>query len=402
MRFDADHGVLSAALQTVTRALPSHAANPLAAGVLLTAADDGGDAAVTVSSFDYEVATEVRVPARGVEPGRVLAYGRRVAEVVRMLRCETVRVETDAAELAIAGGSAAFGLAVLPVDDHPKPPARPTSLGTVSGPALAVAVEQTVLAAGTDDALPVLTAVLVKANADGLTLVATDRYRLVETRVPWLTPAADALPADGLAVMISAPTMRHVAATFGASTAVTVGFTGSESGSGGWFGCWDESARYIGSRPLEGTPVRYERLWPGEPESVLRVPVARFVEACRRVRVVSERQVPLALHCDGDGVRIETRGGDGEHAAEQVPASYRGEPLSVGFYADYLLDALRVIPTGYAHLAFVGAAKPVVITEAPAPVPDGDGTDAPAAANVVGSAVSGYRHLVTPRRLPET
>ena len=68
MNFRVDHSDFADAVAWVAHNIPSHPLEPILAGVLLTANDEG----LTINGFDYEISTEVTIPAEVVDNGSVV------------------------------------------------------------------------------------------------------------------------------------------------------------------------------------------------------------------------------------------------------------------------------------------------------------------------------------------
>lgn len=74
-------------------------------------------------------------------------------------------------------------------------------------------VEPVMPLAGNDDMLPVLTTLLIRANATTITATATDRFRVGISRIP-NTGATDTLPAAGVEFMIRTADVKRVLTVF--------------------------------------------------------------------------------------------------------------------------------------------------------------------------------------------
>ena len=70
----------------------------------------------------------------------------------------------------------------------------------------------------------------------------------------------------------------------------------------------------------------------------------------------------MRLSVSADGVVLEAGGLDEAEAAESLPATFEGEPLTIAFNPTYLLDGLGAIDSDEARLAFTGPTKPAVLT----------------------------------------
>src|SRR5439155_21331707 len=108
-----------------------------------------------------------------------------------------VELSTDGTRVQVACGSARFTLPTLPLDEYPSLPEMPEVAGTLGSDAFAAAVSSVAVAAGRDDTLPVLTGVRIEIDGEGVTLAATDRYRLAVRTLRW-KPIDPALQATAL------------------------------------------------------------------------------------------------------------------------------------------------------------------------------------------------------------
>jgi DNA polymerase-3 subunit beta len=161
------------------RALPGRPQVPVLAGLLLTA--DPVSSTLTVAGTDWEVSTQCTGPADVKEPGTVLVSGRLLADIAQALpKSADLGLNVTGPRMLLTGDGARFTLPTMPVSEYPALPSVPPATGSVDGQQFADAVAQVAVAASTDTALPVLTAVHVTVDvaASRLTLVATDRYRM--------------------------------------------------------------------------------------------------------------------------------------------------------------------------------------------------------------------------------
>src|SRR6478609_8651147 len=346
MKFRVARDDLADAVAWVAKSLPSRPPVPVLGGILLEV--DGGT--LTVSGFDYEVSTRAELSVDAESDGRVLVSGRLLSEITRSLPAKPVDLAVDGARVSIVGGSARFTLPTMPVDDSPPLPEMPASSGTVESAALAEAVAQSVVAAGRDDTLPMLTGIRVEIEGDKLTLAATDRFRLAVRELGW-TPDA---PDMSTAVLVPARTLSDAAKTLGGATTVTValgdGLLGLQAG-----------GRRTTVRLLDVEFVKYRSLLPSEHTTTVDVAVSELVEAIRRVALVTDRGHHLRMQVT-DGSLTLTAGGDDEGRAEEdLPAAVDGAELLIAFNPAYLLDGLGVVHSDTVRLAFTTPARPALL-----------------------------------------
>lgn len=341
------------AVAWAARILPQKAALPVLAGLRLEVSADG---TLELSGFDYEVSAQAQLDATVAEAGAILVPGRLLAEITRSLASQPIDLATDGSRVVLSCGSSRFTLPTLPLDEYPTLPAMPEVAGTVGSDAFAAAVSAVAIAAGRDDALPVLTGIRVEIDGEQVTLAATDRYRLAVRTLRW-APLDPAMQATAL---VPARTISEAAKSLTAGAEVTLSLSGNGPGEGliGLSG----AKRSTTSRLLDGEFPKYRSLLPDAASATAIVDSSALTDAVRRVALVASRTSPIRLSFSADGVGLEAGGVDEAEAQESLPASFEGEPLTIAFNATYLLDGLGSLDSDEAQLAFTGPTKPAVLT----------------------------------------
>ncbi|HYN97146.1 MAG TPA: DNA polymerase III subunit beta [Pilimelia sp.] len=375
MKFRVERDALADAVAWTAKSLPSRPSVPVLAGVLLRATDG----MLQVSGFDYEVSSQVTVEVQGDADGAGLVSGRLLAEITKALPAKPVDIAAVGAHLELVCGSARFTLPTMPVEDYPTLPDMPASAGTVDAAAFAAAVGQVAVAAGRDETLPMMTGVRIELNGSSLAMLATDRYRLALREMEWRPDD----PEISLNALVPARTLNDTAKTLGPlGGEVTLALAQGGAGEGmiGFAG----GTRRTTSRLLDGAnypPVR--SLFSDTHNAQARVTVAALTEVVRRVSLVAERATPVRLSFSEEGLVVEAGGSEEARASEAMDAVFTGEPLTIAFNPQYLLDGLAALGAPSAVLSFIDAFKPAVISPA--------GED--------GDIVPGYRYLIMPIRV---
>jgi DNA polymerase III subunit beta len=351
------------AVAWAARILPQKAALPVLAGLRIEASTDGG---LSLAGFDYEVSAQAQLDATVAEAGSVLVPGRLLAEITRSLPGQPIDCSTDGSRLVLTCGSARFQLPTLPLDEYPTLPEMPEVSGTVGSDAFAAAVSSVAVAAGRDDALPVLTGVRVEIDGEKVTLAATDRYRLAVRTLRW-SPTDPSLQATAL---VPARTLADAAKSLTTGAEVTLALAGAGSGDGmlGLAG----GTRRATTRLLDGEFPKYRSLLPDSSSAVATVEAAALTEAVRRVALVASRTSPIRLAFSADGLTLEAGGLDDAEAAESLPAKFEGDALTIAFNATYLLDGLGSLDSDDAQLSFTAPTKPAVLTGKTGPDDESD------------------------------
>ena len=387
MELRVERDALADAVVWTARSLPARPPMQVLLGLLLEVGEDG----LEVSGFDYEVSSRVRLDAVSDAPGKVLVPGRLLSDIVRSLPAQPVDLRVEGTRVVLTCGPARFTLPTLPVEDYPALPAMPDTAGTLGSDAFAGAVAQVALAAGRDDTLPVLTGVRFEIEGDSLTLAATDRYRLAVRTLPWRPTSADISTTALVPARTLAETAR--ALTSGPEVTLALSDTRGSGSSEGMIG-FEGAGRRTTSRLLEGEFPKYRSLLPSDSTARAEVATGPFVDAVKRVALVAARNAPVRLGFSADGVVLEAGGADDAQASEQLECGWEGpgsvsatgEPFSIAFNPQYLLDGLGAVDSDTTTLSFTGPTRPAVLTGKR----DAEASD---------GAPADYRYLLMPVRL---
>jgi DNA polymerase III subunit beta len=374
MKFRVERDAFADAVAWTAKSLPHRPSVPVLAGVLLRVADNR----LQVSGFDYEVSSQVTVDVQADADGAALVSGRLLAEITKSLRALPIEMAAVGSHVELTCGSARFTLPTMPVEDYPTLPDMPATAGTVEAAVFAAAVQQVAIAAGRDDTLPVLTGVRLELAGNTLTMLATDRYRLAIRDLEWHPddPGAD------MAALVPARTLHDTAKTLGPlGGAVTVAL--SRGGIGEGMIGFSAGTRRTTSRLLDGEFPKVRALLPDTHNAQARVPVSALTEVVKRVALVAERATPVRLSFGDDGLVVEAGGSEDARASEAMDCEYTGEPMTIAFNHQYLLDGLAALDGPVAVLSFTEPKKPAILSPA--------GED--------GQVSSSYRYLIMPVRI---
>ncbi|HSY14627.1 MAG TPA: DNA polymerase III subunit beta [Jatrophihabitantaceae bacterium] len=374
MKFRVERDALADAVAWAARSLASRPTVPVLAGLLLSVEDSS----LSISGFDLEASTHIRLEVAAGQTGQALVSGRLLADISRALPPHPVEVALDGARLTINCGSARFTLPTMPVEDYPRLPDMPTTAGTVDSAAFATAVAQSAIAAGRDDTLPMLTGVRLEIDGDRLTLAATDRYRLAVRELAW-SPSSPSAPATQ--ILVPAKMLAEAAKSLSNADQMTIALSASTaSGAGEGIIGFSAAGRQATTRLLDAQFPPYRTLLPSEWASSAEVPVAPFVEAIKRVALLADRGTPVRLEFADGSVGLSAGGEDEGRAEEQLEVAFDGEAITTAFNPSFLLDGLGALETTMARLLFTSSNKPVVLRPA-------GGADE-------------YTYLIMPVRLP--
>ncbi len=374
------------AVAWVARTLPSRPTVPVLAGVLLTGSDDG----LTISGFDYEVSTEVQIPAEIASPGSALVSGRLLSDIVRSLPAKPVDVSVEGTRVSLTCGSARFSLPTMAVEDYPTLPGLPDETGVVSSTLFAEAIGQVAVAAGRDDTLPMLTGIRVEISGEKVVLAATDRFRLAVRELTWSTDSAGV----EAAILVPAKTLAEAAkaGADGDDVHLSLG-SGATVGKEGLLGIRSKGKRST-TRLLDAEFPKFRQLLPSEHTAVATIGVAELTEAIKRVALVADRGAQVRMEFADDALRLSAGADDVGRAEEDLPVEFSGEPLTIAFNPTYLTDGLGSLHADRVTFGFTTPSRPAVLR------PTGEDDGGAGGTGPFPSVLTDYVYLLMPVRLP--
>jgi DNA polymerase-3 subunit beta len=214
-------------------------------------------------------------------------------------------------------------------------------------------------------------------------LACTDRYRIAARELTW-SPSDPDFKAG---IVVPARTLADTAKAIRSGDEVTINLAG---GTDTLIGI-ESGGRRMTTRLLDDQYINYRSRLTGTWTSVARVRTATFVEAIKRVALVTERNTPLRLAFSADEVQIRAASGDAARANESQSAQLTGDEIDIAFSPQYLLDGLAGIDTEYARLQCTTPTKPALLSG----IPDQKGDEEPQETD----EDTGFRYLLMPIRL---
>lgn len=346
MKLRCERDVLADALGSAARAATGRTgALPVLSGVRMHLSGD----TLTVTGTDLELTIEVVLTVNGETDGVVVVPARLAGDIVRSLDAGAVSVEAANGDVSIAAGRSSFSVRALAAEDFPKLPAPASNAVTLPAAALADAVRQVVKAASKDESRPILTGVLMAAEANGLRLVATDSYRLaVRDMVD-----APVLGTDQK-VLVPSRALNELARILGSGGDTTLRLGERDA-------TFEAGGTRLTTRLIEGEFPPYRQLIPSSHPNRLVVNRTALLDAIRRVKLLARDATPIRLAMSADRLELAATTQDVGQAAETLDATYTGTEMTVAFNPDYLAEGVDAVGGDDAILDTLDALKPAVV-----------------------------------------
>jgi DNA polymerase III subunit beta len=355
---------LAQALGVVSRALSTRTSVQILSGVLLEAR--GGE--LRLAATDMELSLRASVSAQIEGDGAIVLPGKTFVDIARLLPGDDVTIEHRPAEsvVHVTAGTASYTLNTYNPEDFPRlPELDAVSTFSVERESLLETIQRVARAASRDESRPVLTGILVQFGGGKLVMAATDSYRLAvkETSFNGTVPDLEAI--------VPSRALQELARIAGSGDEVEIGVQENQV-------LFSTDGVWLTTRRIDGQFPNYRQLLPESFEHELTLPRGELLDVIRRAAVMIQRATPLQLRFAEGELTVVARTHEVGESKESLPVGYTGDPLEIGFNADFLRDGLELLDSDDVRVKLISPLRPAVI--------QGDGDD--------------FTYLVMPIRLP--
>jgi DNA polymerase-3 subunit beta len=338
---------LARALGVVSRGVSTRTTVQILAGILLHASEGRLQLAAT----DMELSLRTSLDASIESDGSVVVPGRLLLELARLLPDADVTIEHKLEEAAveIRSGAATYRLHTYNAEDFPRlPDPGAAERHEVDREPLLETVSRVSRSASRDESRPVLTGVLMRFEPGKLVMAATDSYRLSvkETATEGEVPELEAI--------VPARALQELARIAQAGEQIELGVHENQV-------IFTTGDALLTTRRIDGQFPNYKQLVPEAFEHELALPREELLEVVRRVSVMAQRNSPLRLRFGDGELTVSAQTQDVGEARESLPVSFTGEPLEIGFNAEFLRDGIESVTGDQLRLKLISPLRPAVL-----------------------------------------
>ncbi|MDQ3823096.1 MAG: DNA polymerase III subunit beta [Actinomycetota bacterium] len=334
-------------LATVGRAVSTRGAVQILSGIMLRA--EGGE--LQLAATDMELSLRSSLAADVGDEGAVVVPGRLLLELSRLLPDSQVQIEHRPEEgmVQLTCGAATYRLHTYSAEDFPRlPDVGVAETFSVDREALLETVARVSRSASRDESRPVLTGILVRFEPGKLVMAATDSYRLSVKE----TPISDAAPE--LEAIVPARALAELGRIAQAGDALELAVHENQVIFGA-DGVW------LTTRRIDGQFPNYRQLLPEAFEHELTLPRGELLDVVRRTAVMAQRNSPLKLRFGDGELTVSAQTQEVGEASETLPVAYSGDPLEIGFNAEFLRDGIESVAADELQLKLISPLRPGLI-----------------------------------------
>src|SRR5437870_5382280 len=339
---------LAQKLGVVARAVSTRASVQILAGVLLRV--EGGR--LHLAATDMELSLRSSLEAQVEGEGAVVVPGRLLVDLVRLLPESEVTIEHRAEEnvVRITSGSSSSSLHTYAAEDFPRLPDL-DAVGTfaVDRETLLETIGRVARSASRDESRPVLTGILVRFEQGKLVMAATDSYRLSVKETPLEGDAPE------LEAIIPARALAELTRIAQSGENVELGVHENQV-------VFAADDVWLTTRRIDGQFPNYKQLLPESFEHDVTISRGELLDVVRRVAVMAQRNSPLRLRFAEGELTVSAQTQDVGDARESLPVQFSGEPLEIGFNAEFLREGIESVTTDEIQLRLISPLRPGLIT----------------------------------------
>jgi DNA polymerase-3 subunit beta len=349
-------------LQRVQGIVEKRNTMPVLSNILLETKQDG----IELVATDLEISMRGHYKAEVQEPGSVAISARKLYEILKELPDSEIALTTQENNwIQIKTGKSQFKIVGLAASEFPAlPTIEREGRVAIPGTGLASLIRRTIFAVGDNDARYILNGLMITLVSQEkkvtMRLVGTDGHRLAVAESDLPASTATDLPKEIKAIIPrkAAQEMRRLVEEEDGEP--LLGFTKN-------LVTFQKSGLFLTARVMEGTYPNYQQVIPKDNSKKALVDRAALEGALRRVAVLSRDKTNVVrVTLETGRLVLFTSNPDVGEATEELPVQYRGEDLTTGFNARYLLDALAAMDSEKVHLEMKSALSPCLVR------PEGD------------------------------
>jgi DNA polymerase III subunit beta len=360
MEFEIDQARFLSALTLAQTVADRRSTMPVLANVLLRATTNDE---LVCSATDMMIALTETVPCKVSSPGSLTLGVRHLHNVVRTLPSGAVRVKSlDNSWAQILASRSEFKLMGMSEGDFPDlPDSSGVQFTEISSHKLVDLIDKTLFSVSTDEARVNLNGALFESDGKTATMVSTDGHRLTKYSLPLEGPKLAAgiiIPRKGM------DELRKVLNRVEGACKIAI----SDQ-----YLFVEADALTLSVKLNNVTFPPWKQVVPKDFQRRAGIDREELTGALRQAAVIApEKTATVKLKLDKGNLELSADNPELGAINLDLPVDYEGSPLTAGFNANYLIDALGAVDAARIYLDFQGELDPCVLRPA---ADDGEAPD---------------------------
>lgn len=340
---------LKSGLLTVGRIISNSATLPILNNILIKT-ENG---LLTVLSTNLEIAIITHIRCKIEEEGEVTVMAKTIMDLVNNLPNKNIILETKDNQMVLETENYHTTIKTLPAEEFPLIPQLETEENfTISSELLKSSLDQVIFAVSKNQTQPEISGVLINLSDEGMKVVATDRYRLAEKKIPLqkkITGQHD--------IIVPQRTLTELSRLIGNNEGeVKISFNNTQ------IALSFESTQII-SRLIDGQYPDYKQIIPADFSTEVLVDRMELVSALRAGGVFSQSTNSISFDYSAEKQTLSLVAESPELGKSVVDLNCKiqGQDGSVLLNFHYILDCLQSIDAEQVVVKIINDSSPSII-----------------------------------------
>ncbi|MCB9080799.1 MAG: DNA polymerase III subunit beta [Lewinellaceae bacterium] len=331
MKFSVSSSELLKHLQLAAGSIGSNPVLPILEDFLFTISDNK----LTIAASDLETSITTQIDVMSDSDGMVAVPAKILLDTLKALPQQpiTLTIDDDTFAIEITSAYGKYKLAGENGADFPAIP-EPDNVETVtlSGGALIHGINKTLFATSNDELRPAMMGVYFQVDFNKLSMVATDAHKLVRyicTDISSSVSTTFIVPKKALNLLKNAlPASEEITLSFNKANAF-FSFGGAQ----------------LVCRLIDARYPDYNAVIPVDNPNLLVISRMDFQNSLKRIAIYANKTTNQVILTISEGsLTVSAQDLDfSNEATEQLPCSYDGNALTIGFNAKFLVEMLSVM-----------------------------------------------------------
>lgn len=342
------------ALSTASRFTSSRAQLPVLGNILLSASKNK----LRVSSTNLETSVSINLGAQVKEDGEITIPAKVITEIILNLSAGPLDLESDKEHVKIISQNFSSRVLGMNSADFPKIPQTIDESKAIVLPKTQTseALSQVIFSASQDESRPILTGVLFIFSKNGISLVATDGFRLSQKRIGFKGAG------ETKKVVLPKNALVEISRLGEESTEIKFLLKDSENQA-----VFAIGENILSSRVLEGEFPDFEKIIPKSGNIEVRADKQDLLRAVKLASVFARDSANIVnLKLGKDFIKILAESSQSGNQEMSVEARIEGEKIKdfeIAFNYKFLEEFLRVVKGEEIQMEFTGSNAPGVFTD---------------------------------------
>lgn len=351
MKFTVSSTELLHHLQIGGGAIASNPVLPVLEDFLFTLEGDK----LKISSTNLETSISTVMEVNGEEPGRVAVPAKILIDTLKGLPEQpvTLAVDEEIYGIEITSAYGRYKLAGDPPDEFPALPV-PDQVESVNMNAdmMLSAINKTLFATSNDELRLAMTGVFFQVDFNQLTVVATDAHKLVKC-------VYTDIQSDQTAnFIVPKKTLNLLKSALPTDVPIKMSFNNNNT----FFEFEDTS---IACRLIDARYPDYNAVIPTDNDNRLLVGRQDLLSSLKRIAIYANKTTnQVVLNLSDGSMTVSAQDLDfSNEATEQIPCSYTGDNMNIGFNARFLVEMLSVLSSDEVQFELSSPNRASLLTE---------------------------------------